>query len=106
MYRQEEGPCKEKLVNVITIKDFAKEDEGRIFCFYGDDEDPYELYTTHTLTYVNISRSSKSYTLYIAVGVVCACIMVLIAIVAVYLVWRKKKNPPSQGIYNIMILLQ
>ena len=94
--QRKEGACRNDLENVIAIRDFSKEDEGIIFCFYGDDEVPYQLYTTHTLTYK--PGSSKSYTLYIVVGVVASAIILFIAMVAVFTYRWKKHHKPS-GMY-------
>lgn len=93
--QRKEGECGNDLENIIVIGNFSEEDEGIIFCFYGDSEDPYQLYTTHTLTYA--PGSSKSYTLYIVIGVVASVIILLIAILIIAMFtkqWIKRQKSP------------
>ena len=102
--RKEEGECGNDLENIIVIGNFSEEDEGIIFCFYGDSEDPYQLYTTHTLTYA--PGSSKSYTLYIVIGVVASVIILLIAILIIAMFtkqWIKRQKSP--GMYIVFYKL-
>ena len=95
VYRTEGGECRDILENDIMIKDFSKNDEGIIVCFYGDDIDPYNLYTTYMLTYM--TKTSKSLTVYIIAGAVAILVFVLLFIILAVVYWyrRRRPEPPS-----------
>ena len=102
VYRKEEGECGDILENDIIIKDFSKNDEGNILCFYvvdRFDKDQYYLYTTYTLTYK--TGTSKLYIVYIVVVGVVVLLSIILAVAYRYRLWRRRKGTN----YNVSILL-